>query len=373
MAWTRERLESEWLNAPIDQLGDRASIACNAFDRVEKYLGSDWLAARRLQTIGVGPALGLVLLGECFAAIENLQGFEILVEKFRAEDYSALSEMEAVRMFHLMGGVEIELAPELTVEVSTKTPDFRVRRAGDRWTYVEVTRPDTSDAAEAAQQLLGRLQSVVKVRRAFSLEIFLRREPTATEEDVLLRTATELADSYRFETIDLPSQAIITKQRFTGPVVTPLNHPGEDNACPRVGAARGVFGGDGIEPQRLVSVRMPFSDDRADAFIKREAKQLSKNEQGFIMMDLTKSPTGMKYWKSLLLWRFQPSIHTRVGGVCLFSSGLELGRTGLHLLFDLVTVENPHARQPLPRWIFEEIQLMAASENTKRAVPHGVA
>jgi hypothetical protein len=127
-----------------------------------------------------------VFLGECLAAIEGLQGFEALVEKVRTGDLSGQSEMEAVLLFRRMGDVEINLAPQLPVGTATKKPDFRVRRGDERWTYVEVTRPDTSDAAVAAQTLLQRFQAVARVRREFSLEIFLRREPNTTEEQALL-------------------------------------------------------------------------------------------------------------------------------------------------------------------------------------------
>ena len=372
MPWTREKLEAEWIGAPLDALSDRAAKAISAFECVEKRLGADWLATRHLQGSGIVPTLGIVFLGECLAAIENLQGFELLVEKVRSDDFSALSEMEAVRMFRLMGGVEIELAPELPVGAATKKPDFRVRRAGECWTYVEVTHPDVSDAAIAAQELLLRLQGVARVRREFSLEIFLRREPTTTEEQAILAAATGFADSERFETIDLPQLALITKQPFSGPVVTPLDHPGEDNKCPRFGAATGVSGGDGTEPQRIVSVRMPFSDDRADAFLKREAKQLSKSEQGLIMMDMKATRSGIQSWVSLLRRRLQPNLHTRVGGVCLFAKGIELAPPSFQLLFDFATIDNPHAHQTLPRWILEEFRKMAITENAKRAVPRSL-
>jgi hypothetical protein len=55
MPWTREKLEAEWIGAPIEALGDRAPAALSAFDCVEKHLGAEWLAARHLQ--GSGPEL----------------------------------------------------------------------------------------------------------------------------------------------------------------------------------------------------------------------------------------------------------------------------------------------------------------------------
>ena len=115
---------------------------------------------------------------------------------------------------------------------------------------------------------------------------------------------------------------------------------------------------------------MPFSDDRADAFLRREAKQLSKDEQGLIMMDMTGTRSGLKSWESLLRRRLQPNVNTRVGAVCLFAKGTELGSTSLQLLFDFTTVENRHAAQPLPPWILEEFRKLTSVDDAKRAVPH---
>lgn len=53
MPWTREKLEAEWIGGPIEALGDRASAGLSAYDCVEKHLGAEWLAARRLN--GSGP------------------------------------------------------------------------------------------------------------------------------------------------------------------------------------------------------------------------------------------------------------------------------------------------------------------------------
>lgn len=372
MLWNRERLEAEWIGAPIEALGDRAASAVSAFDCVEKHLGADWILQRHIHASGIAPTIGIVFLGECLAAVEGLQGCGRLIEKVRHNDFSALSEMEAVRMFRLMGDVEIELEPALRVGEATKKPDFRVRRADERWTYVEVTHPDVSVSAVAAQTLLKRLQGVVAIRREFSMEIFVRCEPSTTEEKAILAAATGLADSERFETVDLPELALITKQPFTGPIVIPLDHPGEDNKCPRFGAATSVHCSDGTEPQRLVSVRMPFSDDRADSFLKSEAKQLSRSERGLIMMDMKATRSGVKGWVPLLSRRLQPNLHTRVGGICLFARGIELAPPSFQLLFDFASIENPHAHQKLPPWIFEEFRKMAITDNAKRAVPRSL-
>ena len=309
-------------------------------------------------------------VSQCLLAAEGLNGADILFAKIRSGDPSAISELEAVWMFSEVSGVDIELAPDLSVDTSVKKPDFRIRRSGERWTYVEVTRPDMSEAAQGAQKLLWRLNSVCQVSRSFSMEIFLRRHPEQSEEQSLLAHSLALADSETFGRVDVPHLAVITKEPFTGPVVTPLNHPEEDNSCHRFGAATVISGVDGSQPQRLVSVRMPFTDDRADRFIKSEAKQLSRKEQGLIMMDMSAACLGMRAWITLLRRRLQPNLHTRVGGLCLFTKGTEPGHSSLHLLFEIATISNPYTPQPLPSWIWETLSARAIEDNAKRTVAH---
>jgi hypothetical protein len=371
--WTTERIERDWIVGPLTELGERAQYAVRAFQAVDHHLGGDWLLAHRTASWGTGPTLAIVHLGQCLVAVEDLDGADVLVSKIRSGDLSALSELEAIWMFSEVPNVEIELAPDLRVGSSVKKPDFRIRRRGERWTFVEVTRPDMSDAAQAAQQLLQRLNDVMLVARAFSMEIFLRRNPDQSEEKSLLAESFALADSDTFGRVDIPGLAIITKEPFTGPVVTPLIHPEEDNSCPRFGVATGVLGGDGSQPQRLVCVRMPFTDDRADIFIKREAAQLSRDEQGLVMIDMSAAQIGVRGWVPLLRRRLQPNIHTRVGGLCLFTKGTELGHSSPQLLFEIATIANPHAPQPLPSWIWETLSARAIADNAKRAVPHAKA
>jgi hypothetical protein len=367
--WTTEMLETLWVGESIQALGDRSSTAIEAFNCVEKHLGAAWLEARRLKATGPMPTHNLVFLGECLQATELLDGFDVLLAKVRVDDVSVLSELEAVKLFVAMGGVEIGLAPELPVGNAIKRPDFRVRRLGERWTYVEVTRPDMSVASVAAQDLLQRFLVVTQVSRSFSMEFFLRSEPTSVEEGQLLAAATQLADSDRFGVMDFPGLALITKQPFTGGTVVVVDHPAEDNTVPRYGAANGIFGGDGTEPQRLVSVRVPFFDSRADAFLTTEAKQLSKEEQGLIMMDMAVVRAGIKNWLPLLQRRLQPNLHTRVGAICLFAHSGELCKEGMQLLSDIAVIENPHASLALPPWIAEGLDKVALADDAKRLVP----
>src|SRR6266849_6579707 len=69
MPWTREKLEAEWIGAPIEALGDRAPAALSAYDCVEKHLGAECLAARHLHSYRhhVGPSNIPALLSRSIA------------------------------------------------------------------------------------------------------------------------------------------------------------------------------------------------------------------------------------------------------------------------------------------------------------------
>ena len=142
------------------------------------------------------------------------------------------------------------------------------------------------------------------------------------------------------------------------------SHAGEPNVS-RVGAAAGVFGGD--EPSRHISVRMPFADERAEAFMTGEARQLSTDAPGLIMIGMAHAAGGMKVWEPLILRRFQPTIHTRVSAVCLFGGGMVSTTAGEAILDETKLLVNPHARFSLPLWI--AAALTEAGSEWRRTLP----
>jgi hypothetical protein len=147
---------------------------------------------------------------------------------------------------------------------------------------------------------------------------------------------------------DLPGLAILTLNASPPGVVVPLDHPGEPNV-PRLGVAKALFGPD--EPHRHISVRMAYADDRAEDFLRKEARQLPTNEPGLIMVELSRAPGGIVSWEPVLKRRFQPTIHTRVSAVCLFTSGHELTPDGEAWIPEAKVIANAHAKYPLPAWI----------------------
>ena len=78
-------------------------------------------------------------------------------------------------------------------------------------------------------------------------------------------------------------------------------------------------------------------------------------KRGLIMISEPSSESELSVWRPLILRRFQPAIHTRIGGVCLFDGGMVPSgtKTGWEIQAHLVL--NPHAASPLPSWIEEAV------------------
>jgi hypothetical protein len=101
---------------------------------------------------------------------------------------------------------------------------------------------------------------------------------------------------------------------------------------------------------------LPFADQRAERFLTEEARQLPTDAQGLIMVDMARAPGGFRTWEPILRRRLQPTMHTRVGGIGLFGSGLLPTPEGEAVLSETKFISNAYARIPLPSWIAETLQ-----------------
>lgn len=326
--------------------------------RRKRVLGLDWIEASRthsgVQVRGTQPALHVTTVGQMLPSVEGLSGKNELIEKLRTGDHSAFAELTAI---HLIRSGEpqtrIELGPITQVGTHDRKPDFRLRREEESWTYVEVTQPDVAEAQMRVESILNRLADLVqRTKKSFSLEVFLRREPTESEINALADLVLEFCLLEGDQSKDLSGLAILSLNTSTPGLVVPLDHPGEPNV-PRLGCAKAIYGPD--EPHRHISVRMAYADDRAEAFIRKEAKQLPKDSPGLIMVQMSRAPGGIKTWEPILRHRFQPTLHTRVSAVCLFGSGQQPTPDGEAWIPETKLISNLHARFPLPAWIIDAL------------------
>ena len=68
--------------------------------------------------------------------------------------------------------------------------------------------------------------------------------------------------------------------------------------------------------------------NRAERFLTADAKLLPTRAPGLMMVEMAAAPGAFRSWEAIIRRRFQPAMHTRVGGVVLFSAGLSSHRPG---------------------------------------------
>jgi hypothetical protein len=359
----------------------------NRRTRRRHRLGGDWIDARRANEAGVGATLAVVRTGQRLASLDGVANAGALVEKLRRDDRSGGSELHALHLLRFRPPVTAEMYPVACVGQSNRIPDIRAR-SPDTWVYVEVTQPDQSEAWRRAQSVLRAVVDLVDgIKQPFTLELFLRREPAEDEIETIRTHATRFCAARvaagELPLEGLPPESAVVYLRHGEPghlvefareelpedlglLILTQGKPGEVVVCqhlgeeyrPRFGAARRVRSP--TEPDRHLHVRMPFSDERAAEFVRQEARQLPRDAPGLIMIDVGSAPGAFREWEPLIRRRFQPTINTRVSGVCLFSSGVILTPDGGACPSQTRLLDNPHAKVPLPPWVTETIAAAGA-------------
>ena len=349
MTWTIEEIERDWgaTSAP-------ASIVVDAFERVERILGREWIAAVRGRsgghTQGPAPLLEVVSMGGRLSVLDAIEGAEQLARKLKQHDASAEAELTAMHLLHSLNRTaEIEPEPDVVAGETVRRADFRIRAPGEVWTYVEVTRPNISEAGERLTAILDRITDLVLgIKREFGLEVFFRREPEDAEVEPLLVRIRQFCVDGKAEQEEVDGLALLLLSDVRPGQITPHQEP-EEPATPRLGAVK--FLGGGAEPRRHIVARVPYADKRADKFLADEAAQLPRDHPGLIMVDASGEPTAFASWAPILSRRFQPNIHTRVSGLCLFAPQLLPMRDRILWIPQVRLHANPHAKRALPQWM----------------------
>ncbi len=286
-----------------NEFGSEAAVsptpedAVTAFNLVERTLGRQWMKTYNTtgnvtEVWGTGPTAAIVRMGLRLASLEGLAGAEALTHRIREGDVSALAELTTIHLLrHGRPTVAMELGPDVLVGGEPRKPDLRVREnAQDLWTYVEVTSPDTSEAEERVQTVMKRITATVsELRKSFAVEIFLRREPTDAEVEAIVSHVREVCSSDGVLRRELPDGLGLVLLNHTKPGSVVLDDHGEPYT-PRLSRAQAIGGGS--EPHRHIAVRMPYSDERGERFLGREARQLPTDAPGLIVIQMGRAPGG---------------------------------------------------------------------------------
>ena len=360
MAWTWEQIEQDWLGD--GRIAVPHAAAVDAFNRVERVLGREWMTGCRGSTgnaAGTAPTLCVVTKGQLLLSLDGVRDTEKLLDKIRRGDHSATAELTGIYL--LSSGrtdTTVELEPEVSVAGRNKRPDFCISLSGVDGAFVEVTQPNMSEDQVVAHTVLERITAeATRIKKGFALEAFLRRVPTEQEVTEIIARLPTFCIQDGTHRQDLGNLGFLMLNLDTPGRVEVRSHEGEENR-PRLCQAKAISGPD--EPHRHIVVRLAFSDERAQQFLEAEAKQLPKETPGLIMMQMSRAPGGFKTWEPILRRRLQPKLHTRVSAICLFQSGLEWTTDGEAWIPHTKLLVNPHAKIPLPEWIVKQLNRFAS-------------
>jgi hypothetical protein len=357
-------IEQNWLDGDGSGLAPSADEVLHGFNNVEALLGREWVEASRTSGGGArrgnAPTLEVVALGRMLQALDGVPNTETLLEKIRNREQDARAELMAVYLMRTDNpNPVVELEPEVRVGTGYRKPDFRTRINDEPWTYVEVTNPNTSAAQQEVLQNIEKLTSLVNgCAGSFALEVFLKRDASTEELDLIAELIMQVHQTAGQSADELPDGVGTMYWNYHQPGMIILDDHGEAYT-PRLAKASAIIG---AEERRHIIVRWPFTDTRAEAFMTSEARQLSTDAPGMIMIYTSGNIGAMKAWRALIERRLQPNIHTRVSAVCLYSSGFRSTDNGDDWLIACKLIPNPHARNPLPRWISEQLGRFPSDE-----------
>lgn len=365
MTWPIDRIEKELLAGPASTVALPTETLVAAVNQVAQTLGSEWIKSEIALAKGLSIAMRVIGMGVRLPSIENLAGADELVTNLRRREQNADAELTAIYLFRsTVPTAQVELYPP----VGHRQADFRVREsAQSKWTTVEVTQPMSSEEEQRINEMLRHLLTAFeKLANPFVLDILFRREPTGKEIAALRDRLPEFCQS--------PGQRQAELVDGMGFLFLNYVEVGKLGVCevpelvnnPALGVTSffsDPAGGGG--PHHQVSIRIPFTDDRAEEILKTEARQLPKDESGLVMINVSLSPKETPSWVSLIERRFQPALHTRVGGVCLFFGGMTPVGNQYDWLLQTKLLVNRHAKLQLPEWI--KTAITAAGENYERA------
>jgi len=370
MAWTWKQIEQDWLAG--GRVATEPSAVIEAFERVEAVFGRDWIEQSRVHPLvvpkgsspqttvvrGSDPVLTVVQMGGLLGSLEGIPDVDTLMKKLRRGERAAMAEATAIHLLrqHPSDSV-VELEPTVPVAGrSDRKGDFRVRRNGEPWTYVEVSATDRNATERDVLRILERLgEPVHSMSGSFALELFFRSLPGEDEVEAILGRVRDLdgrADSLSEE---LPEGLGTLVYDPTGDPtdVSPrvLNEPYR----PGLGRAAVVHREGEV---RSISVRLPYADNRGRKKLGKESLQLPRNDPGLVMIDTAGAPGSRQSWEPAI--RGDLHNHTRVSAVCLF----RWASMPQNNLAEVVSVTgrlivNPSARRTLPSWITERLSALA--------------
>lgn len=307
--------------------------ALEAFNGFAALFNKDWVTGYFQGARSARFVRAIVAIWDDWVVIRNLPRAERLVERWRSGINEGGVQPE-IRVFARLvrAGAGVELFPE----VSDRIPDCRFRPISENgWVYLEVSQRGLSRLLQHAHGVLSRISEAgASAVGGMHGKVAILRIPTGDEvERIVTWLASGPQSGDTFE--DLAEFYLDALDRPVGPndVIQ------ERVPRPRLCSTHMAFPG----PRRRGTACLGISDEGAEELLRAEAAQLPLNQPGVIVLDVSNVIGGYQEWVPLIQRRLQPTIHTRINAVVLFTTTLT--QEGLTIEGQVLT--NPHSRNPI--------------------------
>jgi len=316
----------------------------DAFNQVDKSMGSNWIGLTFGTFRGVWAAIPIIELGKMLREVEKIPDGSKLIKKikdnypnnilqgtadrkigpsqFKASDslHELAHSLQVARLVahYRLHSYIVEIEPELIVNGRRRFPDLRVK-SDSKWVYVEVVCPGFSKEIQDIYWTLNRISNLDdEVRMDRVIEVYLYENPSELKIRQIIDTCKLLAQR------DLQPQEYnisSTAQIFTNPwneeLLPSFARAINEKRPLLVLASLKLTPEEGMGHGRRCIVKIPFSDERAQRVLDEKSGQLSRTDPGLIVMDVSGIPGGFKLWPELIKRRLQPKLNRRISGVLI--------------------------------------------------------
>ena len=320
----------------------------DAFNQVEKTMGSDWIGLTFGTSRGIWNTISIIELGKMLVEVEKTPNGSKLINKIKENYPNSFQQGAAGRkigpsQFKPSDGLHelahslqvarliahyrrhsytVEIEPELMVNGRRRFPDLRVK-SDSKWTYVEVVCPSFSKETREVYEILNRISNIDDQTMDRVIEVYLYKDPSEPEIRQIIDTCKLLA---RRDLQPQESNLRGIAQIFTNPwneELLPSFAPAITEKRPiLVCVSFKIKTEEGLSHGRRCIAEMPFTDERAQRILGEKSGQLSRTDPGLIVMDVSGIPGGFKRWPELVTRRLQPNLNRRISAVLITANSI---------------------------------------------------
>jgi len=334
-----DEIRNEWLLGNATPMSPEDWLT--AFVWCEGTLGEQWIDRSSGGRAITDPYTVAAVWHSASVAIGIPGGSQLLQKlgpNLRAANLSVLAELQWIAHF-ARHGAEVVIEPEVPVGTRRRRPDLAVTGLGPKL-YVEIASPAFGAQCARCMGKVQRTLSAIDAATDRHVEVYLFREPSEEEVEQVAQCLKGAANgAYSMGNLAMAYVSASHEERLVDFA------PAVAEQRPVLVAAELAMEGGNVTRR---TVKLPFSDDGARAFVRGEAIQLPPEGPGLIVLDLSAPAGRLQFWRDAVIRYLHREAHTRVSGICLSKVGNSFD--GVHVEADLVL--NPRAAVPLT----EEVQ-----------------